>query len=127
MKTAAKTFQDLIVWQKAHQFVLAVYHLSQAFPKSETYGLTSQFRRAAVSIAANIAEGFRKKGKADKVRFFNIAQGSVEESRYYLILSRDLEYADTSKLNPLLGEVSKLLDAYMFSILAPSDKIKDME
>ena len=117
MKTKAKTFQDLIVWQKAHQFVILVYLLSQTFPKSETYGLSSQFRRAAISIAANIAEGFRKSGKADKLRFFNIAQGSIEESRYYLILTEDLGYGDVSKLNPLLEEVSKLLEAYMHSIL----------
>ncbi len=117
MRTSAKTFQDLIVWQKAHQFVILVYLLSQAFPKSETYGLTSQFRRAAVSIAANIAEGFRKNGKADKLRFFNIAQGSIEESRYYLILTEDLGYGDVSKLKPLIEEVSKLLDSYMNSIL----------
>ncbi len=117
MKTAAKTFQDLIVWQKAHQFVILVYKMSQTFPKSETYGLSSQFRRAAVSIAANIAEGFRKRGRADKLRFFNIAQGSVEESRYYLILAEDLGYGDVSRIKPLIEEVSKLLDAYMHSIL----------
>ena len=81
------------------------------------YGLTSQFRRAAVSIAANIAEGFRKRGKPDKLRFFNIAQGSVEECRYYLILTRDLEYGDTSDLRSLLEETSKLLEAYSQSIL----------
>ena len=63
---------------------------AKSFPKSETYGLTSQFRRAAVSVPANIAEGFRKRGRADKVRFLNIAQGSLEECRYYLILSDDL-------------------------------------
>ncbi len=117
MKTTSKTFQDLIVWQKAHQFVIAVYQLSQTFPKSETYGLSSQFRRAAVSIAANIAEGFRKNGKADKLRFYNIAQGSLEESRYYLILTQDLGYGDVSTLNSLIEEVSKLLDAYRNSIL----------
>jgi four helix bundle protein len=83
MKKPSTTFQELEVWQKAHLFVLAVYRLSQSFPKSELYGLTSQFRRAAVSIAANIAEGFRKRGKADKLRFYNIAQGSLEECRYY--------------------------------------------
>jgi four helix bundle protein len=87
MRDPAKTFEDLVVWQKAHQFVLSVYRLSRTFPPSETYGLSSQFRRAAVSIAANIAEGFRKRGKADKLRFLNIAQGSTEESRYYLILA----------------------------------------
>ena len=78
MNGPAKTFEDLLVWQKAHQFVLSGYRLSSAFPKHEVYGLASQFRRAAVSIAANIAEGFRKRSKADKVRFLNIAQGSIE-------------------------------------------------
>lgn len=79
-----KRFNELIVWQKAHQFVLNIYAMSSKFPKEEIYGLTSQFRRAAISIAANIAEGYAKKGKADKLRFFNIAQGSLEEYRYYL-------------------------------------------
>jgi four helix bundle protein len=117
MRATAKTFEDLLVWQKAHQFVLSVYRLSRTFPKSETYGLSSQFRRAAVSIAANIAEGFRKRGKADKLRFFNIAQGSIEESRYYLILAKDLEYGNVSDLSRLLEEVSKLLEAYSHVIL----------
>ena len=106
-----------MVGQKAHQFVLAVYRLSRTFPRSEIYGLSSQFRRAAVSIAANIAEGFRKRGKADKLRFFNMAQGSLEECRYYLILSRDLEYGDVSETSQLLEEVSKLLETYSRSIL----------
>lgn len=78
MRQPAKTFQDLIVWQKSHQFVLLVYQLTGQFPKSEIYGLTSQFRRAAISIPANIAEGFKKKGTADKARFMNISQGSLE-------------------------------------------------
>src|SRR3979409_861478 len=94
----AKTFRDLIVWQKAHQFVLDGYKLSQGFPREEIYGLTSQFRRAAISVAANIAEGFKKRGRLDKVRFMNIAEGSLEECRYYLILVRDLSYADPSDL-----------------------------
>lgn len=102
MLDPARTFEDLIVWQKAHQFVLAVYGLSRTFPRSENYRLSSQFRRAAVSIAANIAEGFRKRGKADKLRFLNIAQGSLEESRYYLILARDLGYGDVSELRTVL-------------------------
>ena len=113
----AKTFQDLIVWQKAHQFVLSVYRVTKQSPKEEMYGLRSQFRRAAVSIPANIAEGFKKKGKPDKLRFMNIAQGSLEECRYYLILSRDLQYIDDNGLFSHLEEVSKLLDAYGKSIL----------
>ena len=119
MRAAARTFEDLVVWQKAHQFALAVYRLTQAFPRSEVYGLTSQFRRAAVSIAANVAEGFRKRGSADKVRFLNIAQGSLEESRYYLILARDLEYGDVSEAKAVLEETSKLLEAYSRAILNP--------
>jgi len=115
----AKSFEDLLVWQKAHSFVLTVYSLTGTFPKHEIFGLTSQFRRAAVSIPANIAEGFRRRGTSDKARFFNIAQASAEECRYYLILTRDLEYADTQDAIRLIQEVSKLLDAYAKSILAP--------
>jgi len=117
MREPAKSFEDLLVWQKAHSFVLAIYRLTGAFPKHEIFGLTSQFRRAAVSIPANIAEGFRRRGASDKARFFNIAQASLEECRYYLILARDLEYADTQEAYSLIQEVSKLLDAYSKNIL----------
>ena len=113
----AKSFQDLIVWQKAHQFVLAIYKLSNSFPKSEIYGLTSQIRRASVSVSANIAEGFKKKTKPDKAKFMNIAQSSLEECRYYLILSKDLGYNSAYNLMPQLEEISKLLEAYRSSIL----------
>jgi four helix bundle protein len=113
----AKSFEQLIVWQRAHQFVLGVYRLTENFPRTEIYGLTSQFRRAAVSIPANIAEGFKKRGRADKVRFLNIAQGSLEECRYYLILAKDLSYGNTGELQPQLEEVSKLLEAYSAKIL----------
>lgn len=112
----ARNFQDLIVWQKAHQFVLGVYRISKDFPREEIYGLTSQFRRAAISIPANIAEGFKKEGRLDKVRFMNIAQGSLEECRYYLILSNDLEYGDANTLMAQLEEVSKLLTSYSTAI-----------
>ena len=115
----ARTFQDLVVWQKAHQFVLGVYALTAVFPKQETYGLSLQMRRAAVSVPANIAEGFRRRGKAEKARFMNIAEGSVEECRYFLILVRDLGYGDTERLASLLEEVSRLLNAYTAAILAP--------
>ena len=116
MKQAAKSFKDLIVWQKAHHFVLSVYRLSADFPKTETYGLTSQIRRAAVSVPANIAEGFKKRTLADKARFLNISQGSLEECRYYLILATDLDYGNTPVLMLQLEEVSKLLDAYVSKI-----------
>ena len=113
----ARTFQDLLVWQKAHQFVLGVYALTAAFPKQETYGLSLQMRRASVSITANIAEGFRRRGKAEKARFMNIAEGSVEECRYFLILAKDLGYGDTERLAASLEEVSRLLNAYVAAIL----------
>ena len=112
----AQNFQDLIVWQKAHQFVLSVYRLSKSFPREELYGLTSQFRRAAISVPANIAEGFKKRGKADKARFLNIAEGSLEECRYYLILAEDLGYGDSMELRSQLEVVSKLLGSYSAAI-----------
>jgi len=120
IREPAKTFEDLLVWQKAHAFVLIIYRLSGTFPKHEIFGLTSQFRRAAVSIAANIAEGFRRRSVTDKARFFNIAQASIEECRYYLILAKDLGYADIQEANLLLQEVSKLLEAYLKNIPKPN-------
>ena len=117
MRKPAKTFQDLIVWQKSHELVLDVYRHTSNFPKSELYGLTSQFRRAAVSIAANIAEGFKKRGKKDKARFLNISQGSLEECRYYIILSKDLGYGNEVNIDKKLQEVSKLINSYSKAIL----------
>jgi len=119
-RRAAKTFQDLVVWRKAHEFVLAVYKFTQGFPREETYGLRIQMRRAAVSIAANIAEGFRKRGRADKARFINMAEGSLEECRYYLILVGDLGYGSPDNLMGLLESVSRLLHASAKALLASS-------
>ncbi len=115
----ARSFRDLLVWQKAHRFVLALYAFTAEFPKQETYGLRSQMRRAAVSIPANIAEGFAKRSKPDKARYMNVAEGSLEESRYYLILAADLGYGQTDELLAALEEVSRLLNSYARSILAP--------
>ena len=112
----AKTFEDLLIWQKSHNLVLNIYRLTQSFPRNELFGLTSQIRRSAVSVPANIAEGFRRKGKADKLRFFNISQASLEETRYYLILTNDLEYADSAQLLRDLDEVGRISNAYMKSI-----------
>ena len=85
-------FEDVKAWQLAHIFVLEVYRCTKFFPEEERFGLVSQFKRAAVSIEANIAEGYKKLGKNDKLRFYNISQGSIEECRDYLILGRDLGY-----------------------------------
>ena len=111
----SSSFQDLLVWQKGHQFVLLVYQVTSRFPNYERFGLTSQFQRAAVSIPANIAEGYKKMGKSDKLRFLNIAQGSLEECRYYIILSKDLGYItdnDAYQMNIIIEDTSRLLNAY---------------
>lgn len=118
MMEKTNTFQDLIVWQKGHQFVLEIYKITKSFPKEEIYGLTSQFRRASVSITANIAEGYKRTSPKEKLRFFNIAQASLEECRYFLILSNDLNYINSNtKQVQLIEEVSKLLNGYCKSIL----------
>ena len=114
----ARSFGDLLVWRKAHEFVLAVYGFTAGFPRQETYGLALQMRRAAVSVPANIAEGFRRRAKADKAHYMNMAEGSLEECRYYLILSQDLGYGDTTKLSSTAEEVSRLLSAYATAILS---------
>jgi len=118
VRPAARSFRDLVVWQQAHAFVLAVYRYMAGLPKPETYGLSLQMRRAAISIAANVAEGFAKRTKPEKARYLNIAEGSVEESRYYLILAQDLGYGETQTLTNALEDVSRLLNAYARAILA---------
>ena len=112
----SRTFQDVEVWRKAHAWVLQIYSFSAKFPFDERFGLTSQLRRAAVSVPANFAEGFKKLGLADKLRFYNIAQGSLEECRYYLILARDLGYGDSSTLIRSLDEVASMLEGYSRAI-----------
>lgn len=114
------SFEHIVAWQKAHQFTLLVYQITRKFPSDELFGLTSQFRRAAVSIEANIAEGYKKLSKADKLRFLNISEGSLAECRNYIILSRDLEYIDIPQYDQLsqsLIEASKLLTAYSKGII----------
>lgn len=114
-----RSFKDLECWQKAHEFVKSVYKATELYPEDERYGLTSQFRRAAISIAANISEGYRKLSRADKLRFMNIAQGSLEECRYYIILSRDLNYIDingSEDLEYLINGVSWKLNGYAEAI-----------
>ncbi len=109
---SSKSFKDLIVWQKAHPWVLEIYHFTNSFPSGEQFGLVSQLRRGGVLIPTKISEGFKRKGNPDKARFYNIAQGSIEECRYYLILARDLGYGDTITLEKNLEEISRLLEAY---------------
>jgi four helix bundle protein len=115
-RPAAKRFEDLFVWKKAHELVLSVYKATKKYPKDELYGLVSQMQRAAVSVPANIAEGFKKKSRAEKTHFLTIAYGSLEEIRYYLILSRDLGYCDTSTIKMKAEETGKLLTLYRSKI-----------
>jgi len=112
----AKSFEDLLVWKKAHAYVLEIYRITKQFPRSEIFGLTAQMRRAAVSVPANIAEGFKKRTPREKIRVLNISQGSLEESRYYLILAQDLDYVNTGVLQPKLEEISRMLEAYIRAI-----------
>ena len=116
IRMTAKSFEDIEIWRKAHAWVLSVYRFSENFPKHELFGLSSQLRRAAVSIPANFVEGFKKTGKADKLRFYNIAQGSMEECRYYLILARDLGYGEVDDLQAQAITIAKMLNAYMSAI-----------
>ena len=116
-RAAAQTFQDLIVWQKSHQLVLLVYRVTKRLPKEELFGLVSQMRRAAVSVPANIAEGFKKRGRPDKARHLNIAQSSLEELRYYFILCTDLSYLPSDAEAGSIEEAAKLLGGYVQRIL----------
>ena len=109
-----QSFTDILAWQKAHRFVLDVYRATSKFPAHEQFGLSSQFHRAAMSIPANIAEGYKRLGKADKLRFLNIAQGSLEECRYYILLA-NLNYITENTYYELIRsieETSFLLNAY---------------
>jgi four helix bundle protein len=109
-------FEDVQIWQKAHAWVLSVYRFTAEFPRHELFGLTSQLRRAAVSIPANFVEGFKRSTRRDKARFYNIAQGSLEECRYYLILSRDLGYGETGDLQIALDGIGRMLAAYLRAV-----------
>jgi four helix bundle protein len=113
----ARSFRDLQVWQKSHALVLRVYNLTRQLPREELFGLTSQMRRAAVSVPANIAEGFKRRGKPDKARHMNIAQGSLEELRYYFIVCGDLSYLQTNVAEKDIDEVARMLGAYAQNIL----------
>jgi four helix bundle protein len=115
----AFSFKDIIAWQKGYEFVLLTYKVTRQFPDFEKYGLASQFQRAAVSIVANIAEGYKKLSKADKLRFMNIAQGSLEECRCYVMLSKDLGYITEDEFQSLTFSIdgtSFYLNAYCKAI-----------
>ena len=116
-----KSFRELIVWQKAHALTLGVYAASSQFPKSEIYGLTSQMRRAAASIPANIAEGCGKDGDADFARYLQIAMGSASELDYHLLLAHDLGFlcdTDYAALDEKTQEVKRMLVVFIKKLKA---------
>lgn len=111
-----KTFREIIAWQKAHELTLYIYKLTDSFPKNEIFCLTNQMRRSAISIPSNIAEGFRRNSIKDSLHFYNIAQGSLEELKYQLLLSRDLNYIPENKYNEIFllsEEVGKLIHGWI--------------
>lgn len=101
-------FTELKVWQRSHALTLKIYALTRGFPAEERFGLTSQLRRAAISVATNIAEGSRRQHAQDFARFLNIAEASLAELEYLLMLARDLELADQSTLDPLSSEAVEI-------------------
>lgn len=111
----AYSINNIQAFQKAYEFTLLVYKATRTFPDFEKFGLSSQFQRAAVSIIANIAEGSRRVTKPDKLHFMHIAQGSLEECRCYVMLSKDLQYTSTEEYNNMtlcLNDASRLLNAF---------------
>ena len=113
MKTKIECFEDLIVWQKSHELSLLIYKVTRSFPNDEKFGLISQMRRAAVSISANIAEGFKRRGYKDKINFYNISQSSLTELHNYIILVKDLNYIDQNLLDifkPYFKEIGMMLN-----------------
>lgn len=120
-----RDFKQLKVWEKAHQFALLVYQLTNNFPKNEQYGLVSQIRRAAASIPTNIAEGYGRSGQTERGHFLNIAIGSASEVEYQLILSKDLGYipeAEHCKCSNSILEIRKMLISLYNKIKLDLDK-----
>ena len=107
-----KSFQELDAWRKAHELTLHIYRMTQDFPAEERYGLSAQLRRCSSSVGANIADDFGRRSTKDFVRYLEIASGSLEETRYFLILSRDLGYVNGERyvrLNDICDEVGRLI------------------
>ncbi len=121
LKTKSKihAFTDLIVWQESHKAVLLIYEVTRSFPHEEIYGLTSQMRRAAVSITSNIAEGFTRRGKKEKLQFYSIANGSLVELESQLFIARDISYLTHPNFEKILSQIEvahRLLNAFMRSV-----------
>ncbi|MBI5415152.1 four helix bundle protein [Candidatus Peregrinibacteria bacterium] len=110
-----RTFVDIIAWQKAHRFVPEIYKLTKKFPKEELFSLTSQPKRSSISIPANIAEGYKRRGNKDSRHFYNISEASLEESKYYLILAKDLKYINETEFKDVFekaNETGRILNGW---------------
>lgn len=118
-----KTFRDLQVWQKAHQMVLQIYKIAQKFPKEEKFGMVSQLRKSASSIPTNIVEGHKRRGRKEYLYFLNTADGSLEETKYHLILARDLGYIsdqEFEKICDACDEIGRMLSGFQKKLLSLS-------
>lgn len=112
-------FKELIVWQKSIDLVTKIYKVTEKFPSSEIYGLTSQLKRASISIPSNIAEGNTRRSKADYVQFLRIARGSCSEVETQIIISKNLGFIDEIKFDELSSsiiEISKMLNGLINSL-----------
>ena len=119
----AHTFKNILVWQKAHELVLEIYKASQEFPATDRFGLSSQLRRSAASVATNIVEGYKRRSDRDFAHFLNMADGSLEETKYHLLLARDLKYLDENSYGRLLilaDEVGRMLSRFQKKLIAYS-------
>lgn len=111
-----RSFTDLIVWKEAHQLVLETYLVTKKFPKDELFALTSQMRRAAISITSNIAEGFSRKGNKEKIQFYTIAKGSLTELESQLLIARDIHYVTISEFENIIKRITsthRLINAFI--------------
>lgn len=111
-----KTFKELKVWIKAHELVLEIYRITKNFPLDERYILVQQLRRAVISIASNIVEGFSRLSVKESLHFYSISRDSLEETKYQLLIAKDLEYISTEvyeKIINLCDEVGKMLNAWV--------------
>ena len=118
-KSTVRTFRDLIVWQKAHLLVLGIYKVTKSFPSEEKFGLASQLRRSAASVPTNIVEGYKRKSRKEFLHFLNMAESSLEETKYHLLLARDLGYVEESEfmqLSNLCDEVGRMLSGLQRSL-----------
>ncbi len=114
-----ETFQDLKVWQKSHTLILEIYKLTKRFPNDEKFGIISQIRRSTVSIATNIVEGQKRKSTKDYLHFLNLSNSSLEETKYLLLLSRDLNYVDHEHYEMLINycnEIGRMLSGLRKSL-----------